>query len=95
MEGLPPPQEKRRASREELEDFEKNFRHILKTEKLKKKEWSDKNKPWFIFLNLLWYIALPVSFFYLLGVISVKQEVGGGESDRHDKCIDNRGSYDC
>ena len=85
----------RRATEEEMPDYEKRWRHNLKVEKAEKKEEWRKFTLLDHFLGITILFILPILLFWLLGEISAKIEVKDNGLDRHDKCMDNRGSYDC
>ena len=92
---LPPTNVLRRATKEEIPDYEKRWRHNLKVEKAEKKEEWKKFTLLDHFLGTTILFILPILLMWSLGAIGEKIEVKDNGIERREKCIDNRGSYDC
>lgn len=89
------PHDKRRASPAELQEMEKRFRQRQLIEDTKRKEENEKLKPLINLVSIFILFVLPILLLCLIGTISAKVGITGSGGEGYDKCIDNRGSYDC
>jgi hypothetical protein len=90
-----PPKEFRRATEEEIPDYEKRWRYNLKVEKAERKEEWNKTSHLYRFLGVATVFVLPMLLLWLVGIIAIKTGMNEGGIDGTDKCTDSRGSYDC